>query len=43
MSILKAENLIKIYGQDENEVKALDNISLELESRRICCNRWEFW
>ena len=31
MSILKAENLIKIYGQDENEVKALDNISLELE------------
>ena len=31
MSILKAENLIKIYGQDENEVKALDNISLEVE------------
>ena len=29
MSILKAENLIKIYGQ--NEVKALDNISLEVE------------
>ena len=27
MSILKAENLIKIYGQDE----ALDNISLEVE------------
>lgn len=31
MSILKAENLIKIYGQDENEVKALDNLSLEVE------------
>lgn len=31
MSILKAENLIKIYGQDENEVNALDNISLEVE------------
>lgn len=31
MSILKAENLIKIYGQDENKVKALDNISLEVE------------
>ena len=31
MSILKAENLIKIYGQAENEVKALDNISLEVE------------
>ncbi|MBU5335093.1 ABC transporter ATP-binding protein [Intestinibacter bartlettii] len=30
MSILKAENLIKIYGQGENEVKALDNISLEI-------------
>ena len=31
MSILKAENLINIYGQDENKVKALDNISLEVE------------
>ena len=31
MSILKAENLVKIYGQGENEVKALDNISLEVE------------
>ena len=31
MSILKAENLIKIYGQDENKVKALENISLEVE------------
>ena len=31
MSILKAENLVKIYGQDENEVKALNNVSLEIE------------
>lgn len=31
MSILKAENLIKIYGQGENEVKALDNVSLEIK------------
>lgn len=31
MSILKAENLVKIYGQGENEVKALDNVSLEIE------------
>lgn len=31
MSILKADNLVKIYGQGENEVKALNNVSLEIE------------
>ena len=31
MEILKAENLVKIYGQGENEVKALNNVSLEIE------------
>ena len=31
MSILKAENLVKIYGQGENEVNALNNVSLEIE------------
>ena len=31
MSILKAENLVKIYGQGESEVKALNNVSLEIE------------
>ena len=31
MSILKAENLVKIYGQGENEVKALNNVTLEIE------------
>ena len=31
MSILKAENLVKIYGQGENEVKALNNVSLEID------------
>ena len=31
MSILKAENLVKIYGQGENEVKALNNVSIEIE------------
>ncbi|MDK2586061.1 ABC transporter ATP-binding protein [Romboutsia sedimentorum] len=30
MSILKAENLVKIYGKDENLVKALDNVSIEI-------------
>lgn len=30
MSIVKAENLAKIYGQSENLVKALDNVSLEI-------------
>lgn len=31
MGILKAENLVKIYGQGENEVKALNDVSLEIE------------
>lgn len=30
MSILKAENLVKIYGQEKNLVKALDNVSIEI-------------
>lgn len=31
MSILKANNLIKIYGKDENMVIALNNVSLSIE------------
>ena len=31
MAILTTDNLIKIYGQGENEVRALDGISLEVE------------
>ena len=31
MGILKADNLVKIYGQGENEVNALNNVSLEIE------------
>ena len=31
MGILKADNLVKIYGQGENEVKALNNVRLEIE------------
>lgn len=32
MKILEAQNLSKIYGKGENEVKALDNVSIEIES-----------
>lgn len=31
MSILRAEKLVKIYGQGENEIKALNNVSLEIK------------
>ena len=31
MSILKAENLIKIYGQEPNIVKALNDVSIEIK------------
>ena len=30
MSILEAKNLVKIYGQDENAVHALDGVNLEV-------------
>ena len=30
MSILKADKLVKIYGQDENLVKALDNVDVNI-------------
>ena len=30
MEFLKAENLCKIYGKGENEVKALDNVSFSV-------------
>ena len=30
MSILKTENLVKIYGQEPNLVKALDNVSIAI-------------
>ena len=31
MSIIKAEELVKIYGRGENEVRALDGVSFETE------------
>lgn len=31
MEILKIENLTKVYGKDENEVRAVDNISFSVE------------
>ena len=31
MEVLKIENLTKIYGKGENEVKALDNVSFSIE------------
>ena len=30
MDILKIENLSKIYGEGENQVKALDNVSFSV-------------
>jgi len=32
MEILRVENLSKIYGKGENEVKALDNISFSVNT-----------
>ena len=31
MEILRVENLTKKYGKDENEVKAVDNISFSVQ------------
>lgn len=35
MDILRTENLCKTYGSGENEVKALDNVSIRIESGRF--------
>ena len=35
MAVLKAENLIKIYGKGENQVKALNGVSLSVEKREF--------
>ena len=35
MAVLKAENLIKIYGKGENQVKALNGVSLSVEKKEF--------
>ncbi|MDU4980215.1 MAG: ABC transporter ATP-binding protein, partial [Clostridium celatum] len=32
MSILKTENLVKIYGEEPNKIKGLDNVSIEINN-----------
>ena len=31
MEIIRVENLTKIYGKGDNQVKALDNVSFQVE------------
>ena len=31
MEILRVENLCKVYGKNENEVRALDNVSFSVD------------
>ena len=38
MEILRVENLSKIYGKGQTQVKAIDNVSFKVEKRRICSN-----
>ena len=38
MEILRVENLVKTYGEGENQVNAVDDISLSVEKGEICCN-----
>lgn len=43
MEILRIENLNKIYGKGDNQVKAVDNVSFSVEKGWICCyNRCEW-
>ncbi len=38
MSILELRNVEKIYGEKDNQVKALRNINLKSRRRRVCCH-----
>ena len=38
MSILELRNVEKIYGEKDNQVKALRNINLKVEEARVCCH-----
>ena len=40
MSILKTKNLVKIYGQEPNIVKALDNVSIEINQGEYSNSRY---
>lgn len=42
MAVLKTINLKKYYGTGENQVKALDDVNLEIEQRGICCHCGQF-
>ena len=38
MELLRVEHLSKIYGAGENQVKALDDVSLSVEKGEFCGN-----
>ena len=38
MAILETKDLKKIYGSGENEVHALDGVSISVEEGGICCD-----
>lgn len=38
MEILRVENLSKIYGKGQTQVKAIDNVSFKVEKGELICS-----
>lgn len=38
MEILRCENLTKIYGTENTEIRALDNVTFSVEKGGVCFN-----
>ena len=42
-TILKCENLTKIYGNEDNKTIALDDVSFSVKKRTICIYYRSIW
>ena len=40
--VLELQNVSRIFGEGDAQVKALDNVSLSIRRGEFCSNRWKF-
>lgn len=41
--ILETNQLCKFYGTNENQVKAVNNVNIQIKRGGICCDYREVW